>query len=362
MKFLDWLNSLSPRLKFTIVYGDNCQYLATTVDDVNGILKTKIYSKPTVARRLKKLNSEESDYEASKPVYNQYLLNRGYSEEKINAAFLKYDQIDRKTLYQENPHTSNKGKTYPLITEFNPKLPNVSKVLQKHKYVLNLDTLLTSIIHPQKIFASFRQPSNIKSLLTRSGFKDNEHFSKLINTVPSNANLVTGRSKSCNKCKFCKLYLIDTDNFKSYESTEVFYIDKIITCLDKGVIYLIKDLCCRRLYTGSTINAIPGRWSAYKYHIKTAYKPCKIAHHVAQSPMSHDITLKDGLDNIDNHLQHQFQVILIDKVDLSNCINKEEKLKLVKECEGKWIDKLKTLEKFGGFNKRDETKIAARGN
>lgn len=76
--------------------------------------------------------------------------------------------------------------------------------------------------------------------------------------------------------------------------------------------------------------------------------------------MSHNITLKDSLDNIDNHLKHQFQVILIDKVDLSECINKEEKLKLVKEREGEWIDRLKTLEKFGGFNKRDEAKIAAR--
>ena len=261
----------------------------------------------------------------------------------------------------ENPHTHKKGKTFPLTTEFSPKLPNVSKVLQKHKYVLELYIQLTSIIPPQKIFASFRQPSNIKSLLTRSGFKDSDHFSNLINTIPSSANSVTGRSKSCNKCNFCKNYLIDTDNFKSYESTEVFYIDKIITCVDTGVIYLIKDICCRRSYTGSTINAIPGRWSAYKYHIKTAYKPCKIAYHVAQSPMSHDITLKDDLDNIDNHLKHQFQVILIDRVDLSSCINKEEKLKLVKELEGEWIDRLKTLEKFGGFNKRDETKIAARG-
>ena len=144
--------------------------------DINGVLKTKIFSKPTdthaylppcschpihtcesipdtVARRLKKLNSEVSDYEAAKPVYKQYLLNRGYSEDKIDAAFLKYDLVDRKTLYMENPHTHNKGKTFPLTTEFNPKLLNVSKVLQKHKYVLKVYTLLTSIIPPQKIFA-----------------------------------------------------------------------------------------------------------------------------------------------------------------------------------------------------------------
>lgn len=84
MKFLDWLNALSPTLKFTIVHGDNVQYLATTVYDENGVLKRRIYSKPTdthaylpprschpihtceaipdtVARRLKKLNSEETD-------------------------------------------------------------------------------------------------------------------------------------------------------------------------------------------------------------------------------------------------------------------------------------------------------------
>ena len=371
--FHKWLNTLSPTIKFTVEYGTSIAFLDITIYDENGTIKTKIYSKAsdthayllpnschpvhicesipnTVARRVKKLNADNETYEASKDTYTSYLKDRGYSDSTISNAFLKFDNVERSTLYM-NISSENSKRTFPLITEFNPKHPKVSSVLHKHKYVLELDQKLLDIIPPSAIFASYRQPPNIKSFLTRSSFRDGEYKCATDLIV----NTESGRCISCSNCILCKLYLIDTCRFKSYESNQTFSINNQITCTTKGVIYLIKDICCKRSYTGSTITDMRTRWANYKNHIKTGYKACELANHVVQSTLSHPINRDE---KIDFSLQHQFKVILIDRVDLGNNRSTRDKRNIIVKCEGEWIDKLKTLEKYGGFNRRDETKIA----
>lgn len=176
--FLDWLNSQNDQLKFTMEFGDSIAYLDVTVYDENGFIKTKLHSKPTdthayllpsschplhvceaipksVARRVKKLN-DPSNYENSVETFTKYLLNRGYSENSIREAFGSQNEVERQSLYAIKTEQKSVKRSYPLISEFNPRLPKVSKVLNKHKHVLELDSELCKIINPDSIFASFR--------------------------------------------------------------------------------------------------------------------------------------------------------------------------------------------------------------
>ena len=370
-EFFNWLNTLSPSIKFTMKYGKEVEYLDTIVYDVGGFIHTKMHSKPSdthaylmpsschplhicesipssVARRVKKLNSEHDNYIKSKTKFTEYLKDRGYSEESTKAAFDKFEGVDRKSLYQIKPKEGdNHKKAYPLVTEYNPKLPKISTVLNKHKYILDLDTELMKAIPKSSIFASFRQPQNIKSQLTRSGFKSDNTTGSTRTSNESQGCI------SCHNCILCKNYLKECNTFSSYESPEINTIHKSITCTTKGIIYMIKDLKCQRTYIGSTINEMRKRWSNYKAHIKTNYDKCEIACHVATHPNIHPLVSK-----IDDSIKGHFEVTLIDKIDLNIYTTKKEKRAAIEILEGKWQTNLRTLVRYGGLNKRDERKIS----
>ena len=123
------------------------EYLETFIYDRDGILHTKLFSKesdthaylpPTschpyhicknnpsqVARRVRKINSEESEYVISRKKFAEYLGVRGYSTAFVEESFSKFDNVDRSTLYQKGNNKNELGeRKFPLISEFNPHLP-----------------------------------------------------------------------------------------------------------------------------------------------------------------------------------------------------------------------------------------------
>ena len=99
----------------------------TFIYDVNGVLHTKLFSKPSdthaylppsschpyhvcknnpsqIARRVRKISSEEEEYEASKQKFSSHLNNRGYSEDIVQEAFLSFEQTDRESLFSDGPN------------------------------------------------------------------------------------------------------------------------------------------------------------------------------------------------------------------------------------------------------------------
>ena len=79
----------------------------------------------------------------AKANYTEYLKARRYSIDAIEEAFGKAESRDRKSLYQVKKPDENllQGKTktrvIPLITNFNPGLSNIGRILNIHKYILN---------------------------------------------------------------------------------------------------------------------------------------------------------------------------------------------------------------------------------
>ena len=205
-------------------------------------------------------------------------------------------------------------KSISLGDRIQPKLPKISTVLKKHKYVLELDNELMRAIPTSSIFASFRQPQNIKSLLTRSGFKSDVTMGSA-RTSDANQGCI-----SCHNCTLCKNYLNECTTFNSYESPEIHTIHKSITCTTQGIIYMIKDLKCQRSYIGSTINEMRKRWSTYKTHIKTNYEKCEIACYVATNHSIYPL-----VSNIDGSIKGNFEIILIDQINLSTFTTKKDK-------------------------------------
>ena len=157
-----------------------------------------------VARRVRKLSSEESNYEASKEKFSGHLKDRGYSEEIIQTSFEKFDQTERSSLFSEGKNDSPKTRCFPLVTQFNPHLPKVAPVLQKHKHLLLEDPIVSKFIPQESIFASYSQPKSIQSLLVSSTFNS------------ASTSKTTGKCSKCQmNCTLCKYLLFETDTIIS---------------------------------------------------------------------------------------------------------------------------------------------------
>ena len=159
---------------------------------------------------------------------------RGYSDASISEAFGSFKDVDRQSLYASKCELISDKRSYPLVTEFNPRLPKVSKILNRHKHVLELNPDLCKILDPKSIFASYRQPKSIKSMLTRSKFLSDPD-NRVEFEHPADPNF---GSISCKKCNFCKNYLVECTSFKSYECSKIFQIKSKITCTTPGIINL----------------------------------------------------------------------------------------------------------------------------
>lgn len=120
--------------------------------------------------------------------------------------------------------------------EYNPKLSGIHTILNKHKYILELDDQLKTIADPNKIFVSFSKCSNLGDMLVHSRYPY-ELNSRIENP-------------GCHKCKdnccACKLYLNECSTVTNLETGRKFPIKCNLTCLDEYVIYLIYDRICNK--------------------------------------------------------------------------------------------------------------------
>ena len=213
-----------------------------------------------------------------------------------------------------------------------------------------MDDNLNNFITPDNVFTSYSQPKSIKDMLIHSKFQSN--------TTESSKDTINEGCISCGNCLLCKNYLVGTNKFSSYESPEVHKINENISCETSAVIYLIKDLKCKKSYVGSTMNSMRTRWGSYKSHIKTGYDGCELAQHFKENPEKHPINPGPPQSIYDNCLKEQLEVILIEHVDVSSFKTKAEKRAALEIAEGKWQTELRTMTRYGGLNKKDNRKIS----
>ena len=382
LQFFNWLNTLDSNIKFTISYAEEgIEFLDTYIYDRGGTLHTKLYSKDSdtfaylpphschpyhicknnpdqIARRVYKINSEVESYEAAKIVFSDHLISRGYANEPVKNAFEKYENSNREVLYHTKKEPNNepeqKQRCYPLVTEFNPHLPKVAPVLQKHKYLLALDPEVSKVVPPDSVFASFRQPKSIGNMLTRSTFKSSRNRE----APTSSGRNALGCHRCIKSCHLCKRFLIPTKTFKSYSCKEMYTIKQDLNCQSEGIIYLLNDVKCLRSYVGSTISSMSKRFSNYKSHIKTSFEGCEIASHFSSKRDVHDIDFSGTAEQYAQRLAEHINIIIIDQVSLTECKTTKEKRAKIEIVEGQWQTNLRTLIRYGGLNKKDERKIS----
>ena len=370
MLFKEWINTIHPSLKFTFEYSENgVEFLDLFIYTKDSEIHTKLYSKKSythsylvpsschkhhiiknipfnIARRVKQNNSETCNYNKDKELYTKYLKERGYNEKLIEESFVKVESMERQNLYSKKEN-SNQKQCSPIVIEDNPALPPMNKIINKHKYILELDEELKKIIPKDSIFVSYRSAKNVKDILISSKLKDP--------TVT--VTVENGEDKGCykcNKCYLCRWFLQETKTFTSMHTNQIFTINDKIDCNEKGIIYLIDCLKHECSYVGYTTTSMKTRFSTDKSHIKNSRHTCEIVTHMIVE--NHDLDFCN-IHKYDESHSKSIRVTLIEKV---NNLNPGDSI-AVKEakCERReafWQRQLKTLRTYGGLNKRDGRK------
>ena len=372
LAFDRWLNALDPDLNFTLDYSHKeVVFLDLSIShDSKGNLKTKIHSKACdthayllpsschpvhicknipvgVMQRIKRNCSDPIDLQEAYSTYRKHLLDRNYSEGSIDYAMEKIAGKSRDDLLEKSEQGNNKraGSCFPLVMKYNPRLPEMGKFIHKHKHILEL-TPETSNQFKDNIFVSFKMERNILSCITKNRFKPD---------VDSTESIDGQGSISCGKCTLCNNFLVVTDKIKSPTTNQTFKIKQTITCETKGVVYMINDKICPKIfYVGYSEDTMKIRWANHKSHIKKEQKSCELAVHMLNNSKDiHKINKLGTQAAYTEALRGHLEVTLIESVDPKPGQDLVAQLKV---RENFWQAALKATVSLGGINKRTNRK------
>ena len=346
--FTEYINSLYPTIKFELVFSDNhLNVLDVTLHLIDGFIKTDVYSKPTdshlylppssshprhvfkaipfgVALRLRRNCSEDNFLSKRCEEYKGYLVNQGYSVNLVVNQFAKALIIPRKELLKQKVRASK--KIFPLVTTFNPLLPDLNYIIKKHLHFLESNPKLKELFPKNSIIPSYRRSKNLKEILAPS---------KFASATSQNTNSCAAGCFKCdkNRCDLCKNYFIESRIFRSFKTGKSYSIRSNLTCDSKNVIYLVSCKKCQLQYIGSTTTEFKVRFRNHKSSMVTNKKSCEVAVHFNSIP----------------HSLQDFSFQCIDQIN-PDCVE-VDKFLITKEAY--WSAQLFTLSPHG-LNKRQE--------
>ena len=248
-------------------------------------------------------------------------------------AFSKAEAKNRQSLYQikdsSTKESDSNSRVTPLVTEFNPGLPNIGKILNTHKHILKLDPNLCKAINPEVIFASFMGAPTIHDMLVHSRLSGITECQNQDGPDNFDNETIGGCNKCKKKCDLCKNFLKTTKTVYSFHTNSVFTINQLLDCDSMNLIYIINDLICKISSVGCTADSMKVRFRNHKSHIKCGYRNCEVAAHFADNRVMHHLDTS-SCKSYTTSLKGHIEVILIEQVDVSG-VAQDSKSRL-KEC------------------------------
>ena len=160
-----FLNVIDCDLKFTVEVGkDHLCFLDLKISVSSNKLTIPVYSKSTdshlylhstschksssingipkgVALRLRRICSTTWEYQSKAKKYSSYLVARGHNSKTVKSTFDKIEKVSC-SIARKKKNRSITTSSVILSAEFNPRGPNVSKIINKHRHLLETDDTL----------------------------------------------------------------------------------------------------------------------------------------------------------------------------------------------------------------------------
>ena len=206
--------------------------------------------------------------------------------------------------------TPTKSQKILFSTKYNPRGPNVKRIIEKHLRIITHNPSLNKFFPTKPFTVAFKRENNLKDLLLRSDpYKDVKQY------TPGE-----GGFKRCNStCDSCDNFTIEADHIKCHATGKIYKIRKNINCNTPNIIYCAQCKKCMEQGVGSTINWKP-RLRNYKSHMKYKIDYCSISQHFNHrcrdnlNPFKYlQFTLIDKLDNVDGLIKEEIEELLLKK-------------------------------------------------
>jgi len=320
--FLKRLNEVHPTIKFTHENSENeVNFLDIKVSIEGNKVSTNLFCKPTDCHqflhydschpkhtktstvysqglRLRKICSQDENFEINLSNLKGWFVNRGYPSKVVENELKKVKQLSRNDLFITRQRESKNA--VPFVVDFCPALESFAKLIRSLVFILNLDPE-TKAVFSEIPFVSFRSARNLKSYLVRAKLYPKEQ------KTPGSGKCGKARCQTCNNVEV-------TNTFESSDG-KTFKINYPLDCNSSNIVYLLKCKVCQKRYVGQTTNRFRLRWNNYRScHKKASKGEC-----VPQS-LFHEHFLAE-----DHHgLEEDCVIKLIDKSDARSPLVREK--------------------------------------
>ena len=194
-QFISEANRHHPTIKFTAEISDKeTHFLDTTIFKgerfhKDSILDISTHFKPTEkfqythytschapgvkkgfikgeALRLLRTNSSETRFEESICNFKSNLRVRGYPDYLVNKVLAEVKFTNRRSALEQKPQRVQSG-LMPFVTQYNPSVPNLKKILMSKWHLIENQPLLREI-YREPPFISYRKGKSLKNILVRA--------------------------------------------------------------------------------------------------------------------------------------------------------------------------------------------------
>ena len=276
LKFMAYLNSIDPNIKFTYKYSEQCiEFLDVLVKREGSTLSTDLFVKETDAHqflhfdschpfhtkkaipfsqalRMKRICSDNESFERRISDLKHCLTSRGHKDTLVDAQIDKARAFDREALLSEvSERISDNSKVYLVLT-YHPALSrNIYDILKNNHNILHINGEHRRVFECLPV-VSFRRAKTLKDVLVRSKLKSGDF-----------------QQGSCNRCNRSNClvdnFMDTSDTFTNADADRVFALRKgALYCNSKYVVYKLRCNVCTKQYVGSTITTFRTRFNNYK--------------------------------------------------------------------------------------------------
>ena len=244
--------------------------------------------------RLRRLCSDDRDFESKCDEMRSFFINRGYPHSLISDALAKVSKISRSSaLTPKIPSSSNR---VPFTFTYHPVNNPLKSIVRRNFNLLKSDSR-TAEIFDEPPLLSCKRARNLRSYLVKS-------------TLPSDKEPGTFRCNRsrCNTCPFIASQTAVSGPKSSMNISDHF------TCLSSNVIYCIRCKLCNQLYVGETGRRLGDR---IREHLND------IRQNSASKPVSRHF-------NLVNHSVNHFSVFGLCLVTGDNDCRKIKEMRLIR--------------------------------
>ena len=260
------INNLHADIKFTRGENldDSTPFLDVLLKVTNGHISTDIFYKKTdthrylpynschprhvknnipfsLARRIRVIVSEESVQDKRFTELSGFLLDRGYPKSLIQDSIRKAKLLKRENLLISHTREDTKKDSIVFVQTYNPHHPTLTQNIRQAIDNLNLDKDIRPAFVNKKIIKGFRQPPNLKQILTGAKFEERE---------TENSGVFRCKNARCGVCDF----IIENPTVTFKNRQKPFVVKSELTCNAKNVIYVLFCKGCNAEYIGQTTN------------------------------------------------------------------------------------------------------------